>query len=69
MVALAPDGVPVEYPFEYDKPFSLDFTGKNLSAAELSKKCKNNNVIIKIEIGEIEPNSGRGQVRYARYVN
>ncbi|HFZ6227254.1 TPA: transglutaminase domain-containing protein [Clostridioides difficile] len=69
MVALAPDGVPDEYPFEYDKPFSLDFTGKNLSAAELSKKCKENNVIIKIEIGEIEPNSGRGQVRYARYVN
>lgn len=40
MVALAPDGEPVSYPFEYDKPFSLDFSGKNLSAAELSKKCK-----------------------------
>nr|WP_236878240.1 transglutaminase-like domain-containing protein [Clostridioides difficile] len=40
MVALAPDGEPVSYPFEYDKPFFLDFSGKNLSAAELSKKCK-----------------------------
>lgn len=40
MVALAPDDEPVSYPFEYDKPFSLDFSGKNLSAAELSKKCK-----------------------------
>lgn len=40
MVALAPDGEPVSYPFEYDKPFSLDFSGKNLSAVELSKKCK-----------------------------
>ena len=69
MVALAPDGVPDEYPFEYDKPFSLDFTGKNLSAAELSKKCKENNVIIKVEIGETASNSGRGMVAYARYVN
>ena len=69
MVALAPDGVPVEYPFEYDKPFSLDFTGKNLSAAELSKKCKENNVIIKVEIGETTSNSGIGLVAYARYMN
>ncbi|MBH9811353.1 transglutaminase domain-containing protein, partial [Clostridioides difficile] len=49
--------------------FSLDFTGKNLSAAELSKKCKENNVIIKVEIGETASNSGRGMVAYARYVN
>ncbi len=69
MVALAPDGEPVSYPFEYDKPFSLDFTGKNLSAAELSKKCKENNVIIKVEVGETTSNSGIGQVGYARYVN
>ncbi|HGM1122132.1 TPA: transglutaminase domain-containing protein [Clostridioides difficile] len=69
MVALAPDSKPVSYPFEYDKPFSLDFTGKNRSAAELSKYCKKNNIIIKVEIGETASNSGRGMVAYARYVN
>lgn len=69
MVALAPDGEPVSYPFEYDKPFSLDFTGKSLSTTELLKKCKENNVIIKVEVGETTSNSGIWQVGYARYVN
>ncbi len=40
MFALAPEGKPVEYPFKYDKPFSLDFSGKNRSGAELAKYCK-----------------------------
>ncbi|VIG42491.1 Uncharacterised protein [Clostridioides difficile] len=69
MVALAPDGEPVSYPFEYDNPFSLDFTAKNLSTTELLKKCKENNVIIKVEVGETTSNSGIGQVGYARHVN
>ncbi|EQF26095.1 transglutaminase-like superfamily protein [Clostridioides difficile CD160] len=68
MFALAPNSKPVEYPFEYDKPFSLDFSGKNRSAAELSKYCKKNNIIIKVEIGEKGSNSGIGLVAYARYV-
>ncbi len=68
MVALAPESKPVSYPFEYDKAFSLDFTGKNLSAAELSKSVKNN-IIIKVEIGETTSNSGIGLVAYTRYVN
>lgn len=68
MIALAPEGKPVSYPFEYDKPFSLDFSGKNRSVAELSKYCKKNNIIIKVEIGETTSNSGRGLVAYARYV-
>lgn len=68
MVALAPGGEPVEYPFEYDKQFSLDFSGKNRSTAELSKYCKKNNIIIKVEIGETRYNSGIGLVTYARYI-
>ncbi|HBG1250518.1 transglutaminase-like domain-containing protein [Clostridioides difficile] len=67
MFALAPEGNPVEYPFEYDKPFSLDFSGKNRSGAELAKYCKENDVTIKIEITDKEANNGIGQVMYIRY--
>ncbi|HBG7285121.1 transglutaminase-like domain-containing protein [Clostridioides difficile] len=67
MFALAPEGNPVEYPFEYDKPFSLDFSGKNRSGVELAKYCKENDVTIKIEITDKEANNGIGQVMYIRY--
>ncbi|VFF93560.1 Uncharacterised protein [Clostridioides difficile] len=67
MFALAPGGNPVEYPFEYDKPFSLDFSGKNRSGAELAKYCKKNDVTIKIEITDEKANTGLGQIMYIRY--
>ncbi|UUV15750.1 transglutaminase-like domain-containing protein [Clostridioides difficile] len=67
MFALAPESKPVEYPFEYDKPFSLDFSGKNRSGAELAKYCKKNDVTIKIEITDEKANTGLGQVMYIRY--
>ncbi|HDF3936593.1 TPA: transglutaminase domain-containing protein [Clostridioides difficile] len=67
MFALAPESKPVEYPFEYDKPFSLDFSGKNRSGAELAKYCKKNDVIIKIEITDEKANTGLGQIMYIRY--
>lgn len=67
MFALAPEGKPVEYPFKYDKPFSLDFSGKNRSGAELAKYCKKNDVTIKIEITDEKANIGLGQVMYIRY--
>ncbi|MCD8000862.1 MAG: hypothetical protein LUH21_26970 [Clostridiales bacterium] len=41
---------PIEYPLEYDKPFSLDFTGNNMSGEELAKFCNDNNAIINIAI-------------------
>lgn len=67
MFALAPEGKPVEYPFAYGKPFSLDFSGKNRSGAELAKYCKKNDVTIKIEITDEKANIGLGQVMYIRY--
>ncbi|HBG1533820.1 TPA: transglutaminase domain-containing protein [Clostridioides difficile] len=67
MFALAPEGEPVEYPFKYDKPFSLDFSGKNRSGAELAKYCKKNDVTIKIEITDEKANTGLGQIMYVRY--
>ncbi|HGM3508207.1 TPA: transglutaminase domain-containing protein [Clostridioides difficile] len=67
MFALAPAGKPVEYPFKYDKPFSLDFSGKNRSGAELAKYCKKNDVTIKIEITDEKANTGLGQIMYIRY--
>ncbi|AKP43942.1 TPA: transglutaminase domain-containing protein [Clostridioides difficile] len=67
MFALAPEGKPVEYPFKYDKPFSLDFSGKNRSGAELAKYCKKNDVTIKIEITDEKANIGLGQIMYVRY--
>lgn len=69
MVVLVLDGVFDEYFFEYDKLFFLDFIGKNFFVVELLKKCKENNVIIKVEIGEMVFNFGRGMVVYVRYVN
>ncbi|HBE9862294.1 TPA: transglutaminase domain-containing protein [Clostridioides difficile] len=67
MFALAPESKPVEYPFEYDKPFSLDFSGKNRSGAELAKYCKKNDVTIKIEITDEKANTGLSQIMYIRY--
>ena len=41
---------PIEYQLEYDKPFSLDFTGNNMSGEELAKLCNDNNATIEIAI-------------------
>ncbi len=43
-------GEPVRYDLEYDKDFSLDFTGYNMSANELADFCKENNIIIVISV-------------------
>ncbi|MFL8710406.1 transglutaminase domain-containing protein [Clostridioides sp. GD02377] len=67
MFALAPDSNPVTYTFKYDKPFSLDFNGKKLSAAALSKYCKKNNVIIKIEVADKTSDTALGQNMYVIY--
>ncbi len=40
----------VNYDFEYDKDFSLDFTGTHSTAQALSDYCIANNIIIKVEI-------------------
>lgn len=68
--ALGKDGDPyiMDYKFEYDKDFSLDFTGQNRTAQEFSKYCKDNNVLIKIEIkDDLNPNQTIGPVFYLCY--
>lgn len=41
---------PIEYTFEYDKPYSLDFTGNNMSGPELAKFCNDNGITIEIAV-------------------
>ena len=43
-------GEPQNYAFEYDKTYSLDFTGNNMSGEELSKYCLDNDLIIVISV-------------------
>lgn len=43
-------GEPVRYDLEYDKDFSLDFTGHNMDANELANFCTENNIIIVISV-------------------
>lgn len=43
-------GGPQVYPMEYDKPYSYDFTGKGLTAQELSQYCIDNDLILIISI-------------------
>lgn len=38
------------YSFEYDKTYSLDFTGSNMSGEELAKYCLDNDLIIVISV-------------------
>lgn len=49
-VAYGNGGVPIRYDFEYDKPFSLDFTGNNMTADELSNYCIENDIIINVAV-------------------
>ena len=49
-VAYGNNGVPIRYEFEYDKAYSLDFTGNNLSAESLSKYCLDNDIIINVAV-------------------
>lgn len=67
MLALAPDANPITYNFEYDKSFSLDFSGTHNSAESLSSYCKANDIIIKIEISDRSSDSEIGQVAYVKY--
>lgn len=48
LFALTKDGEPISYPFEYNQPFNLDFTGTHKSAQSLSDYCIQNNVLIRI---------------------
>lgn len=43
-------GEPTIYQFEYDKKYSLDFSGANRDGQTLSEYCENNNLIICINI-------------------
>lgn len=43
-------GDPIIYPFEYDKDFTLDYTGSHSSAEALSNYCKQNNLILEISV-------------------
>lgn len=67
MFALAPNSKPVSYTFKYDKTFSMDFNGKKLSVAVLSKYCKKNNVIIKVEVIDKTSDTELGQNMYVIY--
>lgn len=65
------DGSPMRYDFEYDKPFSLDFTGNNMTAAELSSYCLDKDFIINVAViddmvTEINPDK-TGLKVYIRY--
>lgn len=48
LIALAKGGEPISYTLEYDKPFSLDFTGTHPTAAALSQYCIQNDIVIQI---------------------
>lgn len=48
LIALAKGGEPVSYTLEYDKPYSLDFTGTHRTAESLSQYCIQNNIVIQI---------------------
>ena len=70
-VAYGNNGSPIRYDFEYDKPFSLDFTGKNMSAIELANYCIDNDIIINVAViddtvTEINPDR-TGLKVYIRY--
>lgn len=63
-------GEPQNYQFEYDKAYSLDFTGNNMSGEELSKYCLDNDLIIVISV--IDKNassdtSGKTGLEYRLY--
>ncbi len=50
-------GEPIRYQFEYDKKYSLDFTGTNKDANALSQYCQTNNMIIDINIVDTQVNA------------
>lgn len=50
-------GEPVRYPFEYDKKYSLDFTGANRDSNSLAEYCNSNNIIIDINIVDTQVNA------------
>lgn len=57
LVALTKDGEPVSYPFEYNKPYNLDFTGTHQTAESLSKYCKENNILIRVSVEDDTQNT------------
>lgn len=54
-------GEPKRYNLEYDKAYSLDFTGNNMTANELSRFCLENDIIINISV--IDENAASDAVR------
>lgn len=54
-------GDPIRYNLEYDKAYSLDFTGNNMTADELSRFCLENDIIINISV--IDENAASDAIR------
>lgn len=50
-------GEPIRYKFEYDKKYSLDFTGTNRDSNSLAQYCNANNIIIDINIVDMQVNA------------
>lgn len=48
LIALTDGGEPISYPFEYNKTYSLDFTGSHPTAQSLSDYCNKNNIVIRV---------------------
>lgn len=48
LFALTKDGEPISYPFEYNKLYSLDFTGTHTTAQSLADYCKANDIVIRV---------------------
>lgn len=46
--SIGKNGEPISYPFEYNKPYNLDFTGTHQDAKSLSDYCKANNIVIRV---------------------
>ncbi len=61
-------GEPIIYNFEYDKKYSIDFTGKGMSPTELADYCDRNNLMIDINIVDKEAdfmnNSGHNSLEF-----
>lgn len=52
-VALGKNGEPIVYDFEYDKTFSLDFTGTGKTPTELANYCIQNNIILQVSVVDV----------------
>lgn len=70
-VALGKNGEPIVYDFEYDKAYSLDFTGTGKSSTELANYCIQNDIVLQVSVvdvpafGVISPNALSFDLYYA----